>query len=58
MHEQAVTGRARRLFDERRQAMYRRTDRLFAALLALQWVAAVLAFRGWKLNTEEEKFNS
>ncbi len=35
------TQRADQLFDEHRQAIYRRTDRLFACLMPLQWMAAI-----------------
>ena len=35
-----------------------RSRRLRRLLSLGALVAAVLAFRGWKLNTEEEKFNS
>ncbi|HKR01103.1 MAG TPA: histidine kinase dimerization/phospho-acceptor domain-containing protein, partial [Pyrinomonadaceae bacterium] len=31
------------LFQEHQQAIYRRTDRMFAALMAIQWVAGVIA---------------
>src|SRR5882724_2161188 len=38
-----IGRRAAVLFGEHRQEIYRRTDRLFAGLMILQWVAAVLA---------------
>ncbi len=36
-------ARAQTIFDAQRQAIYARTDRLFAGLMALQWAGAVLA---------------
>ncbi len=38
-----VDRRARAIFDERSEAAHRRTDRLFALLLMLQWLAAIAA---------------
>jgi diguanylate cyclase (GGDEF)-like protein len=35
--------RAESLFDEHRRAIFKRTDRMFAALMAIQWVAGVAA---------------
>jgi PAS domain S-box-containing protein len=43
MQEESVNARAGRLFETHRLALYRRTDRLFAALMPFQWLAAVLA---------------
>ena len=37
-----VAVEARRLFEQHRQAVYVRTDRLFAALLAVQWIAGAV----------------
>jgi PAS domain S-box-containing protein len=37
-----VDERTNVLFDQQRQAVFRRTDRLFAGLLAIQWLAAVV----------------
>jgi signal transduction histidine kinase len=37
----AVAGRAEQLFREHRESIYRRTDRLFAGLMPLQWLAAI-----------------
>ena len=34
---------AARLFREQRQRIYMRTDRLFAALMVLQWVGGIVA---------------
>jgi PAS domain S-box-containing protein len=39
----AEQSQAQAIFDAQRQAIYVRTDRLFAGLMALQWVGAVLA---------------
>ena len=38
-----IRHRAEALFLEHRQSIYRRTDRLFAGLMVLQWLAAILA---------------
>jgi len=38
----AVASETRRLFAQHRQTVYVRTDRLFAALLAVQWVAGTI----------------
>ena len=38
----AVASETRRLFAQHRQTVYVRTDRLFAALLAVQWVAGMV----------------
>src|SRR3989442_14926082 len=38
-----IGRRAEALFLEHRQSIYQRTDRLFAGLMALQWVAALAA---------------
>ncbi|MFO0879426.1 MAG: ATP-binding protein [Gemmataceae bacterium] len=37
------TGRARELFREHRRAVYCRTDRMFAILLVVEWLAAIVA---------------
>ena len=39
----ATTRRVAEIFDEHKQLVYRRTDRMFAALMTLQWVAGVAA---------------
>ena len=39
----AVAGRADDIFRVQRQDVYRRTDRLFAILLVVQWLAGILA---------------
>lgn len=41
-----MTTRARALYDEHRQQIFRRTDRLFAALMAVQWVCGVALASG------------
>jgi signal transduction histidine kinase/DNA-binding response OmpR family regulator/HPt (histidine-containing phosphotransfer) domain-containing protein len=41
--DSAVQKRSAELFREHRQQLYVRTDRMFAALLAFQWVAGILA---------------
>ena len=38
-----VKDQAENIFDAQRRIIYRRTDRLFAALMALQWAGAILA---------------
>ena len=38
-----VHNQAKRVFDAQHQAIYRRTDRLFALLMVLQWAGAILA---------------
>src|SRR6266403_5776974 len=38
-----IRHRAEALFLEHRQSIYRRTDRLFVGLMALQWLAAIFA---------------
>ena len=38
-----VTARAQSIFEAQRQAIYCRTDKMFAALMAVQWAGAVLA---------------
>ena len=38
-----VKNQAENIFDAQRRIIYRRTDRLFAALMALQWAGAILA---------------
>src|SRR5258708_3557625 len=49
MHSQGVSGKAvvpartARLFDDQVGKLHRRTDRLFAGLMAFQWLAGVLA---------------
>jgi two-component system sensor histidine kinase/response regulator len=43
MNQDEVRRQATALFHQSRQALFRRTDRLFAWLLALQWLAALLA---------------
>jgi hypothetical protein len=40
---QRINLRADSLFEERRTSIYRRTDRLFAILMLLQWLAAIAA---------------
>lgn len=39
----ATSSRVAEIFDEHKQLVYRRTDRMFAALMTLQWVAGVAA---------------
>ena len=39
----ATSPRVAEIFDEHKQLVYRRTDRMFAALMTLQWVAGVAA---------------
>ena len=39
----ATSRRVAEIFDEHKQLVYRRTDRMFAALMTLQWVAGVAA---------------
>lgn len=39
----ATSRRVGEIFDEHKQLVYRRTDRMFAALMTLQWVAGVAA---------------
>jgi two-component system sensor histidine kinase/response regulator len=41
--DELIARRGEVLFREHRQGIYRRTDRLFAGLMLLQWVAAILA---------------
>ena len=43
LQTEEVKNQAQSIFDTQRQAIYRRTDRLFALLMALQWAGAVLA---------------
>ncbi len=43
LQTEEVKNQARSIFDTQRQAIYGRTDRLFALLMALQWAGAVLA---------------
>ncbi|MEW6130021.1 MAG: response regulator [Acidobacteriota bacterium] len=38
-----ITTRATEIFNEAQQAIFKRTDRMFAVLMALQWVAAIIA---------------
>jgi PAS domain S-box-containing protein len=50
---EATSQAAKRLFHEHQQVIYKRTDRLFAGLMVLQWVAAitialVLSPRTWE----------
>src|SRR5579883_1814200 len=37
----ALNARARAIFDQAQRAIFIRTDRLFAALMTLQWMAAI-----------------
>jgi len=39
----ATSARVAEIFDEHKQLVYRRTDRMFAALMTLQWVAGLAA---------------
>ncbi|MFN2453212.1 MAG: PAS domain S-box protein [Pyrinomonadaceae bacterium] len=39
----SVEGRAKDLFSEHRQSIYERTDRMFAVLMVVQWVAGIVA---------------
>ncbi|MBA2340143.1 MAG: PAS domain S-box protein [Pyrinomonadaceae bacterium] len=39
----SVEGRAKDLFSEHEQNIYKRTDRLFAILMAVQWLAGIVA---------------
>ena len=39
----ATSPRVAEIFDEHKQLVYKRTDRMFAALMTLQWVAGVAA---------------
>lgn len=41
--DSAVTERANLLFRESRSSIYRRTDRLFACLMILQWIFGIIA---------------
>src|SRR5689334_25423730 len=41
--EAQIARRGETLFREHRDVIHRRTDRLFAGLMMLQWVAAILA---------------
>ena len=43
MNSEEVKAQAESIFDAQRQALYCRTDRIFAVLMALQWAGAVLA---------------
>jgi two-component system sensor histidine kinase/response regulator len=38
-----IIENSRRIFEQQRQRLYRRTDRMFAVLMALQWVGGVVA---------------
>ena len=40
-----IIENSRRIFEQQRQRLYRRTDRMFAVLMALQWVGGVVAAR-------------
>ena len=40
---EALAAEERRLLEQHRQAVYRRTDRLFAGVLAIQWAAGIFA---------------
>jgi signal transduction histidine kinase/CheY-like chemotaxis protein len=39
----AIRATSQRIFKEQRQQIFRRTDRLFAALMVLQWVGGIIA---------------
>jgi two-component system, sensor histidine kinase and response regulator len=39
----AIIENSRRIFEQQRQRLYRRTDRMFAVLMALQWVGGIVA---------------
>jgi two-component system, sensor histidine kinase and response regulator len=41
--DEAMRANARRIFEQQRQQIYVRTDRMFAALLAVEWVGGVIA---------------
>ncbi|MFL6211702.1 MAG: putative bifunctional diguanylate cyclase/phosphodiesterase [Pyrinomonadaceae bacterium] len=41
--DEALRPRARHLFSEHQQSICKRTDRMFAGLMAVQWVAAIAA---------------
>jgi signal transduction histidine kinase len=43
VHTQATTERAEALFLQYQETIYRRTDRMFAGLMAFQWLAGVAA---------------
>jgi len=52
----AVRSRAQALFDEQRDAIYQRTDRMFAVLMVVQWlfgivIALVFSPYGWEGKT-------
>src|ERR1700722_13410488 len=54
--EQSCSKRAQELFEQQRQAVFVRTDRLFAVLLIVQWLAAILTAlivspRSWEGTT-------
>jgi PAS domain S-box-containing protein len=40
---EATTQQVKGIFDEHQQNIYKRTDRMFAALMALQWLAGIAA---------------
>jgi signal transduction histidine kinase/DNA-binding response OmpR family regulator len=39
----AIAARSQQIFQEQRQQIFRRTDRLFAALMVLQWLGGIIA---------------
>lgn len=41
--DEAMRARTRRIFEEQRQRIYVRTDRMFAALLAVEWIGGIAA---------------
>lgn len=38
-----ITGRVAAIFNEQQQSIYKHTDRMFAALMAIQWLAGIVA---------------
>ncbi len=39
----AIAATSQRIFDDQRQQIFRRTDRLFAALMVMQWLGGIIA---------------
>ncbi len=42
-HSEPTRSRTRELFEKSQQQLHKRTDRMFAALMAFQWIAGVIA---------------
>ncbi|QDU08690.1 ATP-binding protein [Gimesia aquarii] len=58
IHDDAISERAETLFQKNRLEIFKRTDRLFACLMVLQWIASIIAMfwlspRTWA-GTESE----